>query len=119
MSMNLICSLDNLWWEIKLIALALHGMISIGFSDNSLLEPGSFAKCLALCREQFIGHSTKHTLPSVTLGIERHSVKSLCREPNTRHKKALDKDVFVESPVLDKNVLSTKRRQAPTVADVH
>jgi hypothetical protein len=98
--MNLICTLDNLWWEIKLTALALHGMISIGSSDNSLPESGSFAECLDLCREQFIGHSAKHTLSSVTLGIERHSAKSLCREPNARHKKALDKGIFVESPVV-------------------
>jgi hypothetical protein len=121
MSMNLICTLDNLWWEIKLTALALHGMISIGSSDNSLPESGSFAECLALCREQFIGHSVKYTLSSATLSIERHSAKRVFAESQTfesRHKKALGKDVFVESLVLGKNALSTKSCQVPTVADV-
>lgn len=48
-----------------------------------------FVECLAIYRELFIGYSTKHTLPSVALGIERHSAKRVSVEGQTRGIKRL------------------------------
>jgi hypothetical protein len=43
---------------------------------------------------------------------------SLCQEPNSRHKKDLDKDFFAKSPLHGKNGLSPKRCELPTATDV-
>jgi hypothetical protein len=49
-----------------------------------------------------------HTRQTKALGHEH-----LWREPNTRHKKVLDKDIFAERPTLNTNGHSTKLRQQP------
>lgn len=41
------------------------------------IESGEFAKCLLLCREQFFGHSTNSSLPSVI--FETLGKNSVCK----------------------------------------
>jgi hypothetical protein len=71
---------------------------------EALLKSGSLPRAIyqALDKTFFAECYIRHRM---TLDEE-----SLCREPNSRHKKALNEDFFAEIPILGKNGLSAKRR---------
>jgi hypothetical protein len=65
--------------------LTKHALSPWGVAWASLYTTGirTFAKCQALCRVLFIGHSAKKTLPRAALGKVLRSVKSLFTECGT------------------------------------
>jgi superfamily II DNA or RNA helicase len=79
-----------------------------------------FVECSALCRVHFIGHSTKHSLSSSTLGELRLSTQtSFAEGKKTRHKKTVNKGGFTECQALGEMRRSAKGRQQLSIVDDH
>jgi hypothetical protein len=72
----------------------------------------------ALPRAIYRGVRQTHFVECRTRQIKALGNERRCREPNTRHKKVLDEDIFVERPSLSTNGPSAKHCQEPMTADV-